>query len=119
MIGSFVDGGSISHSPQGEFRLDGKTAVITGAGNGIGRAITLKFAANGASPRILDLNSNDAEAVTKEIIDTGGSASTYACDVSDQKQVISTFDRIAQDGRIDILVNNAGISQIGNVEAHA
>ena len=102
---------------QDEFHLNGKTTVITGAGSGIGRAIAHKFAAYGAAARILDLNANDAEAVAKEIIDTGGSASAYACDVSDQKQVISTFDRIARDGRIDILVNNAGISQIGNVEA--
>lgn len=109
--------GGVPLSTQGEFRLDGKTAVITGAGSGIGRAIALKFAANGASARILDLNSNDAEAVSKQIIDTAGSASAYACDVSDQEQVISTFERIGQDGRIDILVNNAGISQIGNVEA--
>ena len=101
---------------QCEFHLNGKTAVITGAGSGIGRAIALKFVANGASARILDLNSNDAEAVAREIIDAGGSASAYACDVSDQKQVISTFDCIAQDGRIHILVNNAGIPQIGNVE---
>lgn len=67
--------------------------------------------------RILDVNSNDAESVAKEIIDTEGAASAYTCDVSDQQQVISTFDRIAHDGRIDILANNAGISQIGNVEA--
>lgn len=104
-------------STQGEFRLDGKTAVITGAGSGIGRAIALKFGANGAAVRIVDLNSTDAEAVVQEIEKSGGSASAHVCDVSDQKQVISTFDRIAQQGRIDILVNNAGISQIGNVEA--
>jgi 2-keto-3-deoxy-L-fuconate dehydrogenase len=67
--------------------------------------------------RILDLNPNDAEAVAKEIAAAGGSASTHTGDVGDQKQVIATFDHIAQLGRIDILVNNAGISQIGNVEA--
>jgi len=103
-------------SAQGEFRPDGKTAVITGAGSGIGRAIALKFAANGAAMRILDLNLNDAEAVTKEIATGGGSASAHSCDVSDQKQV-STFDHLAKQNRINILVNNAGISQIGNVEA--
>jgi 2-keto-3-deoxy-L-fuconate dehydrogenase len=67
--------------------------------------------------RILDLNLNDAEAVTKEIATAGGSASAHSCDVSDQKQVISTFDHLAKQSRIEILVNNAGISQIGNVEA--
>jgi NAD(P)-dependent dehydrogenase (short-subunit alcohol dehydrogenase family) len=65
-------------SAQGEFRPDGKTAVITGAGSGIGRAIALKFAANGAAMRILDLNLNDAEAVTKEITTAGGSASAHS-----------------------------------------
>ena len=85
----------------------------------ISGSITLpaSAAAHGAAARILDINCNDAEAVAKQIIETGGCASAYACDVSDQNEVISTFDRIAQDGRIDILVNNAGISQIGNVEA--
>jgi 2-keto-3-deoxy-L-fuconate dehydrogenase len=67
--------------------------------------------------RILDLNLNDAEAVTKEIATAGGSASADRCDVSDQKQVISTFDHLAKQSRVEILVNNAGISQIGNVEA--
>jgi 2-keto-3-deoxy-L-fuconate dehydrogenase len=67
--------------------------------------------------RILDLDLNDAEAVTKEIATAGGSASADRCDVSDQKQVISTFDHLAKQSRVDILVNNAGISQIGNVEA--
>jgi 2-keto-3-deoxy-L-fuconate dehydrogenase len=69
--------------------------------------------------RILDLNLNDAEAVTKEIATAGGSASAHSCDVSDQKQVLSTFDHLAKQSRIDLLVNNAGISQIGNVEATA
>jgi 2-keto-3-deoxy-L-fuconate dehydrogenase len=67
--------------------------------------------------RILDVNLNDAEAVTNEIAAAGGSASAFSCDVVDQKQVTSTFDRLALQGRIHILVNNAGISQIGNVEA--
>lgn len=77
----------------------------------------MKFAANGAAVRILDVNLNDAEAVTKEIAAAGGSASAHGCDVSDQKQVLSTFDHLAKQSRIEILVNNAGISQIGNVEA--
>ena len=61
--------------------------------------------------RILDLNLNDAEAVTKEIATAGDSASAHSCDVSDQKQVISTFDHLAKQSRINILVNNAGISR--------
>ena len=67
--------------------------------------------------RILDLDPNDVEMVAKEISSARGLASAYSCDVTDQKQVVSAFDRIAQESGIDILVNNAGISLIGNVEA--
>jgi NAD(P)-dependent dehydrogenase (short-subunit alcohol dehydrogenase family) len=91
--------------------------VITGAGSGIGRAVALKVAANGAIVRILDLNEEDAQAVANEIAKSGASASSYRCDVTDQLQVISTFQQIAKLGRIDILVNNAGVSHIGNVES--
>jgi 2-keto-3-deoxy-L-fuconate dehydrogenase len=100
----------------GEFRLDGKTAVITGAGSGIGRAIALKFAANGAAVRILDISEKSTEEVAAEISQVGGSASFHACDVTDQRAVKSLFDEISKLGHIDILVNNAGISHIGNVE---
>jgi len=85
---------------QGEFRLDGKTAIITGGGSDIGRAIALMFAASGAAVRILDVNLNDAESIAKEITAAGGSASAYACDVGNQKEVTSAFGSIAQRGRI-------------------
>jgi NAD(P)-dependent dehydrogenase (short-subunit alcohol dehydrogenase family) len=104
-------------STKGEFCLDRKKAVITGGGSGIGRAIALKFAGNVAAVTILDLNPNHAETVAKEIGSARGLASAYSCDVTDQQQVVSIFNRIAQESRIDILVNNAGISQIENVEA--
>ena len=91
-------------------------AVVTGGGSGIGRAIALKFAANGAAVRILDINQAEAEAVAGGIADAGGSASAFACDVSNQSQVLAVFGQITRQGPIHILVNNAGISQIGNVE---
>ena len=103
----------------GEFRLDGKTAVITGAGSGIGRAIALKFSRNGADVHVLDINKNDAEAVAEEIQKIGGTTSVHACDVGNQSEVISIVDQISRHQPIHILVNNAGISQIGNVEATA
>jgi NAD(P)-dependent dehydrogenase (short-subunit alcohol dehydrogenase family) len=99
-----------------EFRLDGKTAVITGAGSGIGRAIARKFAASGASVHVLDLNLADAESVVLEIKEAGGSAAACLCDVSDQAQTVSAFKKIFENARLDVLVNNAGIPQIGNIE---
>ncbi len=102
--------------PKGAFRLDGKTAVVTGGGCGIGRAIGVKFAAQGATVHVFDLNLTDAEATCQQIVSDGGTAEAHACDVSDQKQVVARFQQLAERGRISILVNNAGISHIGTVE---
>ncbi|HKR84671.1 MAG TPA: SDR family oxidoreductase [Terriglobales bacterium] len=99
-----------------DFQLDGKSAVITGAGSGIGRAVALKFAANGAAVHLFDLNLPQAEAVASEIKSTGGNATPWLCDVGDQAQTLSTFQKLVSNQRIHILVNNAGISQIGNIE---
>jgi len=71
----------------GNFRLDGKVAVVTGAGSGIGQAIALRFAANGAAVRILDVNQKQAEAVASQIASAGGKATAHACDVTNQPQV--------------------------------
>jgi NAD(P)-dependent dehydrogenase (short-subunit alcohol dehydrogenase family) len=100
-----------------EFRLDGKTAVITGAGSGIGRAIAMKFSRSGALVRFLDMNPGEATRVRKEIEGEKGKASVHVCDVTDQAAVIRTFEEISNQGPIDILVNDAGVSHIGNVES--
>ncbi|MFZ0523955.1 MAG: SDR family oxidoreductase [Candidatus Acidiferrales bacterium] len=105
------DGGSV-----GNFRLDGKVAVVTGGGSGIGRAIALRFGAAGASVCVLDLNQNHAEAVTQEIVAAGGQAAAHACDVTDQQKVAAAFGEIFKLGRVHILVNNAGVSHIGTAE---
>jgi NAD(P)-dependent dehydrogenase (short-subunit alcohol dehydrogenase family) len=102
--------------PTNEFRLDGKCAVITGAGSGIGRAIALKFAANGAKVFALDIKQQDAEAVCREIQSAGGTAAAYTCDVTDLAGVTQVFDHISRSDPIGILINNAGVSHIGNVE---
>jgi NAD(P)-dependent dehydrogenase (short-subunit alcohol dehydrogenase family) len=90
--------------------------VITGAGSGIGRAIALKLAANGAKVCALDIKQQDAEAVCRDIQTTGGAASAYICDVTDLAGVTQVFDDISRRDAIGILVNNAGVSHIGNVE---
>lgn len=101
----------------GNFRLDSKVAVVTGAGSGIGQAIALRFAANGAAVRILDINPKHAEAVAAQITAAGGKAIAHVCDVTNQPQVRETFQKMFATERVDILVNNAGVSHIGTVES--
>jgi 2-keto-3-deoxy-L-fuconate dehydrogenase len=100
-----------------DFGMDGKVAVVTGGGSGIGRAIATKFAWHGASVRILDVSQKDAETVSQQIRDTGGNASAHECDVTNQEQVKFRFGDFFQQERVDILVNNAGVSHIGTVES--
>jgi NAD(P)-dependent dehydrogenase (short-subunit alcohol dehydrogenase family) len=99
------------------FSLKGKTAVITGGGSGIGKAISLLFAQQGASVYILDFNKESAEEVAAQAKKEGGQAAAIVCDVSNQQQVKEVMDNIAQKtGGIQLLVNNAGIAHVGNVE---
>jgi len=73
----------------------------------------MRFAAEGASVHILELNPESADAVAQEIRDAGGLAAIHACDVRNQQEVLSVIRAIKQ---IDILVNNAGIAHVGSVE---
>jgi NAD(P)-dependent dehydrogenase (short-subunit alcohol dehydrogenase family) len=99
------------------FRLDNKTAIITGGGSGIGRAISILLAKQGATVYILDMDETGSQSVVKEISDGGFVASFIRTDVSNQEQVNEVFSRVLQDtARLDILVNNAGIAHIGNAE---
>ncbi|MBD1366749.1 SDR family oxidoreductase [Mucilaginibacter sp. ZT4R22] len=95
------------------FSLTNKTAVITGGGSGIGRAIALLFARQGATVHIIELNADAATGVVEEIAATGGQVKAYAANVADQQAVLAVFAEI---GRVDILVNNAGIAHVGNLE---
>jgi NAD(P)-dependent dehydrogenase (short-subunit alcohol dehydrogenase family) len=88
-----------------DFQLDGKRALITGAGQGVGAAIARTLAAAGAEVIVNDYFLERAQAVATAIVDTGGQASAAAFDVTDFAKVRSTF---AELGRVDILVNNAG-----------
>ena len=95
------------------FKLDGKIAVITGGGSGIGKAVAKVFSKQGATVHIIDLSEENAQHVVSEIESAGGKAIAYACDVSNLQQVSEVFKEI---GTINILVNNAGIAHVGNVE---
>ncbi len=100
-----------------DFRLDGKVAVVTGAGSGIGQAIALQFAAHGAKIRVLDVNEKAGAATCQQIAASGGEVSAHFCDVTDQRQVKAAFSEIFRRERVHILVNNAGVSHIGTVES--
>lgn len=98
------------------FRLQNKVAIITGGGSGIGKAIALIFAKQGAKVYILELNADAGKKVVSQIETEGGVADVMACNVADQPAVKKVFDIIAErEGKIDILVNNAGIAHVGNV----
>jgi 2-keto-3-deoxy-L-fuconate dehydrogenase len=107
---------SVAGSAQGGFRLDGKTALVTGGGSGIGQAIAFRFMAHGAKICVLDLNENAAKGTCEKIRSQGGQASYRICDVTNQGAVKSTFEEFFRQERIHILVNNAGVSHIGTVE---
>lgn len=99
------------------FRLDNKTAVITGAGSGIGKAIAILFAKQGANVQVLDMDEAGGNATVAAITAEGGKATYHHCDVSKQAVVKSIIDAIITSaGSIDILVNNAGIAHVGNAE---
>jgi len=92
------------------FNLTNKKALITGGGSGIGRAIALLFAKQGAEVHIIELNKESGQAVAGEIQTAGGVAIVHGCDVTNQQQVKEVFSRI---GPHDILINNAGIAHVG------
>lgn len=99
------------------FSLAGKTAIITGAGSGIGRAIACRFARQGAQVAVFDQDKEAGQSAVSEIIGLGGTASHYEVDISRQSEVKESVSKvIEQYGRIDILVNNAGIAHVGRAD---
>src|SRR5258705_2852206 len=99
------------------FSLKDKTAIITGGGSGIGKAIAKLFAQQQADVHILDFDKKGADETTNEITAEGNRAQAIQCDVSNQQQVRSIIETIAtKNKRIDILVNNAGVAHVGTIE---
>ena len=99
-------------------KLEGKTAIITGAASGIGKSIALYFAREGANVAIADLRLDAAEAAAKEIRTAKGVAMGVAMDVSDEKAVNDGVAAVVKEfGGVDILVSNAGIQIVHPIEA--
>ncbi|HVL24807.1 MAG TPA: L-iditol 2-dehydrogenase [Thermomicrobiales bacterium] len=94
-------------------RLSDKVAIVTGGAQGMGRAISLRFAREGASVLVADRNVEGAEDVAKEIGAADGTAAAIAVDVRDQAQVQRMVDTaVERFGGLDVLVNNAGVGKI-------
>jgi NAD(P)-dependent dehydrogenase (short-subunit alcohol dehydrogenase family) len=98
------------------FDLHHKVAVVTGAGSGIGAAIAMLFARQGARVVVVDRNES-ADRTVEAIRRDGGDALAMRCDVSSADEVSRAFAAISRDGgAVDILVNNAGIAHVGTIE---
>ena len=95
--------------PAGLFSLHGKTALVTGASRGIGRAIALGYARAGADVAILARSAGDLEALGVEIRDLGQKSLAVPCDVLQPQEIVDAMATVIADlGELDILVNNAG-----------
>jgi 2-keto-3-deoxy-L-fuconate dehydrogenase len=98
------------------YSLKNKSAIITGGGSGIGKAISLLFAKQGAHVFILDLDEKGSADTVEQIKMTGGFAEFFICPVDQEESVQKTVQSIVRNQIPDILVNNAGIAHVGNVE---
>ena len=96
--------------------LKGKTALITGGGRGLGKAVALALAAEGVNVAITGRNENNLKSVAAEIESKGVKSSYSVFDVTDKKQVFTSLEKLQNDfGKFDILINNAGIAAFGGI----
>lgn len=99
-----------------KFSLKDKSAVVTGGGSGIGQAICMALAENGATVHIFELQKEKAAKTVDDIESNGGSAMVYECNVVNADEVKKAVASISEKDDIDILINNAGIAHVGNLE---
>ena len=95
------------------FSLKNKKAVVTGGGSGIGKAIAILFAKQGAEVHIIDLTEQASLSTVEEIMASGDKVFVHTCNVAQQQDVLEVFQEI---GDIHILVNNAGIAHVGKAD---
>jgi meso-butanediol dehydrogenase / (S,S)-butanediol dehydrogenase / diacetyl reductase len=94
-------------------KLDGSVALVSGSGRGIGRAIALRYARDGAKVIVADVDQDSAKAVADEVKSIGVEADAFHVDVSDPKQSTAMVTRaVERFGRLDVLVNNAGVMRV-------
>jgi len=92
--------------------LSGKTVIITGGGGGIGRALCLRFAAEGSRVAVLDRDEAAAQSTAELVTEAGGKAVAYAADITDYAIIVETVEKIERDlGVPTVLVNNAGFDR--------
>ncbi|MDA7757914.1 SDR family oxidoreductase [Opitutales bacterium] len=95
-------------------KLHNQVAIVTGGGKGIGKAISTRFAKEGAKVAIWEADPAAGEATAKEITDSGHQAQAFLCDITAEESILTALTSVTRDmGKPEILINNAGIANVG------